>query len=244
MNRPMKRALVRVFYFAISTLIVAIGIIADAAPAVAQKAEMRQRVDEIKQAAVQNKQALAQYTWLETLTTTLKGEQKGVERSEVRMGPDGQPEKTPLGVSGTQEAGGGRLKRLIVEKKKEEYKDYAERIKSLIQRYVPPDRDKLADAYQSGNILMGPQAGGAQYRLVISNYVKQSDKMTLVIDKAQKQIVSLSIATYLDSPQDAVNVNVQFASIAGGPNHVSQETIDGVSKQLRIDILNSEYRKI
>jgi len=242
MNRPRKLALVRVFYFATCTLIVAIGF--EVAPLAAQKAEMQQRIEEMKLAAAQNKQALAQYTWLETLTITLKGEQKGVERSEVRMGPDGQPEKTPLGVSGTEDAGGGRLKRRIVAKKKEEYKDYAQRIKSLIQRYVPPDRDKLADAYQSGNILMGPQAGGAQYRLVISNYVKPGDKMTLVIDKAQKQIVSLSIATYLDNPQDAVNVNAQFASIPGGPNHVSQETIDGVSKQLRIDILNSEYRKI
>lgn len=36
--------------------------------------------------------------------------------------------------------------------------------------------------------------------------------MTLVIDKTEKQLVSLSIGTYLDDPNDAVNVTVGFSS--------------------------------
>jgi hypothetical protein len=56
--------------------------------------------------------------------------------------------------------------------------------------------------------------------------------------------VSLSIATYLDEPTDAVNVNVQFAGIPGGPNHVSAQTINGVSKQLTIAIQNSDYKHL
>ena len=47
---------------------------------------------------------------------------------------------------------------------------------------------------------------------MINNYVKQGDNMTLVMNKALKSLVSLSIATYLNDPSDAVKVNVQFAS--------------------------------
>ena len=66
--------------------------------------------------------------------------------------------------------------------------------------------------------------------------------MTLVMDKARKALVSLALATYLSDPNDAVNVNVQFMQIPNGPNHVSTETINGVSKQLTIAVQNSNYQ--
>lgn len=103
----------------------------------------------------------------------------------------------------------------------------------------------LQQAYQQGNIVIGPQPGTeGQYRMVISNYVRKGDSMTLVIDKVQKDLVSISIASYMDHPGDAVNVSVQFSSIPGGPNHVSAETINGVSKQLTIAIQNSDYQHL
>jgi hypothetical protein len=92
---------------------------------------------------------------------------------------------------------------------------------------------------------MGPAAGApGQYRLVLSNYIKQGDNMTLIVDKAQKDLVSLSIASYLDDPKDAVNVTVAFARVPNGPNHVSGETINGVSKQLTVAIQNSNYQHL
>ena len=139
---------------------------------------------------------------------------------------------------------GGRLKRHIVAKKKEECEDYAHQIKALIQQYVPPDKDAIEQARQKGNIALSPEAGTpGQYKLVISNYLKQGDNLTLVVDKAQKELASVSIASYLNDLKDAVNVTVQFSPIPGGPNHVSAETIDGVSKQLTIAIRKSNYQK-
>ena len=67
--------------------------------------------------------------------------------------------------------------------------------------------------------------------------------MTLVIDKAQKSLASISIASYMDDPSDAVNVSVQFGKIPGGPNHVASETINGVKKELTIQIQNTNYQK-
>lgn len=214
-------------------------------PVPAQNQEMRERVAEVKEAAARNKQALAQYTWVEQVTISLKGEQKKQEHFQVRLGPDGKPQKQSLDPPPAPPEHEGRLKKHIVEKKTEEYKEYADQIKALIQQYVPPDRDLLGQAYDKGNIMLGPQPGmPGQYRLVISSYIKQGDNMTLVIDKAQKELVSLSIATWLDDPKDAVNVNVSFSGFPGGPNHVSAETINGVSKQLTVAIQNSNYQKL
>jgi hypothetical protein len=207
---------------------------------------MQQKVAQIKESAAKNKQALAQYTWVEQDTISLKGEQKKQEHFQVRMGPDGKPQKTPLDAAPPAESSGrqGRLKQHVIEKKKEEFKDYADQIKALIQQYVPPNKEAIEQAFQKGNIAVGPQGTPGESRLVISNYLKQGDNMTLVMNKSQKDLTSLSIATYLDDPKDAVNVTVQFSRIPDGPNHVSSQTINGVSKQLTIVVQNSNYQKL
>jgi hypothetical protein len=211
----------------------------------AQNPELQQKVAEVKQAMAANKQALAQYTWLETVTVSLKGEQKKQEHFQVRLGPDGKPQKQSLDAPQEAAPSGGRLKQHVVEKKKDEYKEYVDQIKDLIQQYVPPDKDMLEQAAQKGNVALGP-AGGApgEYRLVLSNYVKPGDNMTLVFDRAQKALVNVSIASYLSDPSDAVKVSVSFTGIPGGPGHVDSEMIDGVSKQLAIVIANSNYQHL
>jgi hypothetical protein len=53
--------------------------------------------------------------------------------------------------------------------------------------------------------------------------------------------------TTLPTPgqDDAVTVNVQFTRESnGGPFHVATETINGVSKQLTIEIVNIDYHHI
>jgi len=61
--------------------------------------------------------------------------------------------------------------------------------------------------------------------MLISDYLKKRDNMTLVIDKAQKDLVSLIIASYMNDPSDAVNVSVQFAKIPSGPNHFRRKQL-------------------
>ena len=213
----------------------------------AQSPEMQQRLAEVKNAVEVNKLLLAQYTWMEQDIISIKGEQKKEELYNVQMGPDGKPQKTPVDPNSMSDDERHRrgLRGRIIEKKTEEYQEYGEQIKSLVQQYVPPNKDLLQQAYQQGNVLAGPEGGTpGEYRLVISNYVKPGDNMTLVMSKAEKALVSLSISTYLNDPSDAVKVNVQFSKLPNGPNHVTTETIDGVSKQLTIEILNSNYQHL
>jgi MOSC domain-containing protein YiiM len=211
----------------------------------AQNPEMQQRIAEVKESMAVNKQLLAQYTWMEQDIISIKGEEKKEELYNVQLGPDGKPQKTPVDPSTVSDDDRRRrgLRGRIIEKKTEEYKEYGDQIKSLVRQYVPPEKEMLQQAYQQGNVMMGPMGGApGEYRLVISNYVKQGDTMTLVMNKAQKAAVSLSISTYLNDPSDAVKVNVQFAKLPNGPNHVASETIDGVSKQLTITVQNSNYQ--
>jgi hypothetical protein len=208
--------------------------------------EIQQRLAELKQSLAFNKQVLAQYTWMEQQIISVKGEQKKEELFNVQLGPDGKPQKTPVdpnSVSDSDRQMRG-LRGRIRERKIDEYTEYGDSIKTLIEQYVPPDKDMLQQSYQQGNVMIGPMAGQPdQYRVVVNNYIKQGDNMTIVLDKSTLSLVSLAISTYLSGPSDAVNVNAQFTRVPnGGPFHVATETINGVSKQLTIEILNTNYQ--
>lgn len=230
-----------------TTLLTLIGFLAGAGftlPANGQSPELQQRVTEVKEAMARNKQSLASYSWNELMTISLKGEEKKQEHFQVRLGPDGKPQKVSLDPP-PDPPSGGRLKRHVVEKKKEEYKDYADAMKALAQQYVPPDGQLLQQAYAQGNIMMGPVAGAPNaIQLVIKNYLKPQDSMTLVFDRTQKALLSLQIASYMDDPGDAMNLTVRFSRLPDGTNHVDGVVMDGVKKQLNIATQNSNYSHV
>jgi hypothetical protein len=220
-------------------------------PLPAQNPELQERIAQLKESSAKNKQQLAQYTWVEQVTISLKGEQKKQESFQVKTGPDGKPVKTPIGPSSAPAAasqGGGRgarVKEHVVEKKKEEYKDYADRMKALMERYVPPDKELLQQAVQNRNVSINPAPGSSsQVQLVFHDYVKPQDSMTLLFDKEQKQIVGVQIASYLDDPKDAVNLAVKMARLPDGVSHVDSVVLEGVSKQIKVAIQNSNYQHL
>jgi hypothetical protein len=232
-------------------LVLGFAALASRTPLLAQdKADMQARVAELKESMAKNKAALAQYTWKETVKISLKGEEKKTEHFQVHDGPDGKPVKTSLdpAPAAQEEAGGGgrggRLKQHVVEKKKEEYKEYADQMKELASHYVPPNKEAIQEAMSKGNISLDPGGDPGQVKLVIHNYYKQGDSMTLRFDKNQKQLAAISIASYMDNPQDAMNLNVAFGKLPDGTNHVSNVTIEGVSKQLTVNTANSDYQKM
>jgi hypothetical protein len=213
-------------------------------PAKAQGQELQERVAELKESMAKNKMSLAQYTWVEQVNISLKGELKKQEHFQVRLGPDGKPQKTSLDPP-AEPPSGGRLKKHIVEKKKEEYKEYAEQMKVLAQQYIPPDKEMIQQAYAQGNISIIPGGGlPSEIKLVFHNYVKPQDSMTLIFDKAQKQLLSLQIASYMDDPKDAMTLTVEFSRLPDGTNHVSNVTMNGVSKQLNLATQNSNYQHL
>jgi hypothetical protein len=243
--RSMKRLEVRDILAAGAGLLAACALVVPSLNA--QNPEMQQRLAATKDSMALNKLLLAQYKWMEQDIVSIKGEEKKEELFQVQIGLDGKPQKTPVDPSSVSDSDRQQrgLRGRIMERKIEEYKDYGQRIKNLVQQYVPPDPETLQQAYQRGNVLIGQVEGSpGEYRVVISNYWKQGDTMTLVMNRAQEVLVSLSISSYLEDPKDAVTANIQFSRIPGGPNHVATQTIKGVSKQLTITVQNISYQHI
>jgi hypothetical protein len=230
-----------------TTVLTLLGVLAGAALirfAQAQNLDLQQRVAEVKQSNANNKMALASYTWNEQVTISLKGDVKKVQHFQVRLGPDLTQQKTSLDPP-PDPPSGGRLKKRVVAKKKEEYSDYADQMKALAQQYVPPAGDLLQQAFAQGNILVGPAAGAPNVlQLVVRNFLKPQDSMTIVFDRAQKQVLQIQIASYMSDPKDAMNLSVQFSRLPDGTNHVSNMVLDGASKQMNIAIANSNYQHV
>jgi hypothetical protein len=214
-----------------------------APPATAQDAELQAKLAQVKVASAANKQALSHYNWQESVTTSIKGEVKKQQLFLVSVGPDGQQQKSEINAQPDQ-ASGGPLKRHIVAKKKAEYKDYGEQIADLARRYTQPDPDRLQQAYQQGNISMQLGGGANTLTLIIKNYIKPNDSVTLVFNKQNKAIQSIRVASYLDDPTDAVTIAAQFAKLPNGINHVTGTQINGASKQLTVVTQNSNYQPI
>ena len=142
------------------------------------------------------------------------------------------------GLMADIDAGRGTLGKLAKDQ------EYAQKIAALAHSYAPPDPAKLQQAQQQGNLKIVPGSAENQVQLQITNYLKPNDSMTITFDKAAKAIQSVQIASYLDSPKDAVKIAVQFAKLPEGVNHIATMTLEGVSKQLKVDVQNSDYKRM
>ena len=210
--------------------------------AFAQNPQLAQQVTDIKEASAANKRALALYTWQEQQAISLKGEIKKTVSYQVSIGADGQQQKIELGSSAAPPPSGGRIKQRIVARKTDEFQQYGQDVAALAKQYTQPDPQLLQQAYQQGNASI--QLGGTPgtVTVVIKNYLKTGDSMTLVFSQSQKIIQSLQVASYLTDPKDAVTMAVQFAKLPSGVNHVATAQINGVSKQMTVAIQNFNYQ--
>jgi hypothetical protein len=226
-----------------ATLSIALCVlVAPLSEAIAQNPQMAQKVAEIKQASTANKQALARYTWQEQQAISLKGEVKKTVSYQVSIAPDGQQQKIELGSTAAPPPTGGRFKQRIVARKTNEFQEYGQQVAALAKQYTQPDPQLLQQAYQQGNTSI--QLGGAPgtITLVVKNYIKLGDSMTLVFSEGQKTIQTLQIATYLTDAKNVVTIGVQFAQLPAGINHVTTAQINGVSKQMTVAIQNFNYQ--
>ena len=213
--------------------------------AAAQNQELEQRLAEVKQSAATNRQALAHYSWQEQESIAIKGDVKDTKLFQVHLGPDGKPQKAE--TLNMPESSGGRqhgLAHHVKEKKGEEYKEYGEQIGALAQQYAQPDPERLQQAFQQGNVMMGSAGAPGAVKMVIANYIKPNDKVTLIFNQQTKTIQSMDIATYLSDPKDAVTIAAQFSQLPDGTNHVATMQTKGVSKDLLITTQNSNYQKM
>ena len=233
----MKNQLSRALWAATAAMIV---LALAASTAVAQDSGMQQQ---IQQSIAANQQRLAHYTWQEQQTVSLKGEVKSQTLYQVQMGPNGRPQKTQLSAPPPPPEG-RRMKERIIEKKEGELKDYAQQISALVHSYVPPNPQKMQQAFQQGSGSLS-RAGAGTVQLAFPNYNMQGDSLKLNINTGDKGIQSVDVSSYLNNdPKDAVTFTAQFSRLPDGTNYMSSATVNGEKEHLTIQIQNMNYQPL
>lgn len=190
----------------------------------------------------ENSKKLKQYTYLQKTEVFLKGEARSTKVDQVHYDSSGQKVVVPVSstpsAEGQQGGGGGRLRQRVVEKKKDEMKDYIERLVGLMGQYLPPNGDRIKAAMPRAQIT--PPSGG-EAKIALPDYLKQGDTMTLSIEPATKALSKILINSSLD--EDPVKFTIDFAKLPDGTNYPSMTSIQSPSKELEIRVTTSDYHK-
>jgi hypothetical protein len=82
--------------------------------------------------------------------------------------------------------------------------------------------------------MFGPAGVPNEVRIVITNYIKPQDSVTLLFDKQERRLLGVNISSYLEDPSDAVKLSVTIQQITRrtesrfehGYRRSTQETVD------------------
>jgi hypothetical protein len=236
---------------AAAALVMVASLQAQQPPAQAAGGGAQDQVAALKQSMQQGLAKTRHYEWVETTIISLKGEEKARKQNRCYYGADGKVQKVSLdqapapeqAASGRGGRRGARVKEKVVENKKDEMKEYMEQAAALIHTYVPPDPAKIQAAKDAGRVAANPQAAG-KVRLVISQYLKPGDSLTLDVDGAANRLTGLGVNTYLDKPEDTVTLAVQMNVLADGALYAAQTTLEAKAKNITVVIQNSGHRPV
>ena len=211
-----------------------------------------ERVAALKQSMQESQARLRTYEWVETTAISLKGEVKSTKQNRCYYGADGKVQKVPLGDAPAQAqpapAGrggrGSRVKAKVVENKKEEISDYMKQAAALVHKYVPPDPARIQASKDGGKAKMTMVEPGKRARIEFADYVQPGDSLAIEINPQTNHLLSMQVASYLNSPDDAVRLNVQFADLPDGTTYQSSSTLDAPAKNVSVKIENSGHRPV
>jgi hypothetical protein len=191
----------------------------------------------------ENTAKLKQYTYMQKTQVYFKGELKRTKLSQVHFDTTtGEKVVVPMSSDDSDQqpdqGRGGRLRARIVEKKRDEMKEYVERLVGLMHQYLPPNPDRIKAAMPRAEIT--PPAGGSA-KIALSNYLKPGDKETFAIGSESKRLDQIAISSSLDD--DPVSFTVDFARLPDDTNYPSMATIKSEAKGLEIRVTTSDYHK-
>lgn len=202
------------------------------------------RVAAVKQSLGSSMAALRKYEWIETTVVSMKGEEKSRKQSRCYYGADGQVEKVPVESAPEAAAKEKRgLRGKIVENKKEEVGDSIKEAMALVKSYVPPDPGRIQSAKESGRVALNPPDAQGKAQMVIKDYLKPGDSLTLQLNAATNTLAGLTVASYTDKEKDAVGLKVAMGALTDGTTYPANILLDVKSQDLSIAITNSGYKK-
>lgn len=228
-----------------------VGVLAVVAPPARAQAgdPATDRLAALKASLAASQKQLRQYEWIETTIVSLKGEERSRTQLRCYYGADGALQKLPVASGAPSPATGGRqrggrLRQKIVENKKEELQEYMDRASSLIHRYVPPAPASLEASKAAGKVAIRPAASGGQVGLDFGDYLKPGDRLSIDLQPDEGRLLGLSVASYLDGPDDAVTLKVAFDRLPDGTTYAARSILEAPAKNVRVVVQNSGYRPL
>lgn len=219
-------------------------------PLFAQAQSAQQRVAMIKQWLQASQTQLRAYEWVETTVVSKNNEEKSRTQKRCFYGADGKVQKVVLAQHPAPESGPpgilppGRILNKIKEKKKEDMTAYMQSAVDLVHSYIPPNPGLIQQSVNAGKMNIQVIQPERQIRLNFGNYLKQGDSLGIEVELPTNRLLALAVNSYLDSPQDAIAMNVTMAVLPDGTIYTERSTLDAGAKQLRVVVENSGYRRI
>jgi hypothetical protein len=200
------------------------------------------KIAAFKQALAQNQKRLGQYEWTETTIIKMKGEEKSRVQKHCFYGPDGKAQKQQISAPPQQQSPGG-LKGKVAAKKKGEITEYMKQAAELIHSYVPTAAERIQAARDADKLSFSPM-GQSAVRLNFQDFVKPGDSMSLNVDKGRYALQGISIKSYLEKKDDAIDLDVSFAALSDGVNYPAQIVLNAPAKKIQVVVQNSNYQKM
>ena len=144
----------------------------------APPAGAKDHVAAVKESLQKSMATLRQYQWVETTVVSMKGEEKSRTQNSCYYGADGKLQKTPIAAPPEGKSPRG-IRGKIAENKKEEMSESMKEAVALVKQYVPPDAAKIQAAKDAGKLSITPPDAKGQVRLLIKDYLKAGDSLTL-----------------------------------------------------------------
>lgn len=201
---------------------------------------LQQKVEQAKQLLAENQMQLARYTWQTQETISVNGDVKKQDLYQVVPGPPGSPPVKTL-IAQPIDAAGTSRQHGIRHRMEQNFQDYAAAVGALAKSYTPLDPAKLKQLYAQGSVALKSAGLPGYSAIVISNYVKPGDSITITFSNKPKALYTIDVSTYLDQPSNAVSMHVRFASLPDGTHYAATTAVIGQSKNLQIVDQNMNY---
>jgi hypothetical protein len=215
-----------------------------AAPAQPPSPTAQDRVAALKQSLGASMAALRTYEWMETTVVSMKGEEKSRKQNRCYYGADGKVMKVPVEsapAAPAKEKRGVRGK--VVENKKEEIGDSVKEAIGLVKSYVPPDPARIQAAKDAGKVSVNPPDAQGKVQMVIKDYLKAGDSLTVDLNAAKNTLAGLTVASFTDKEKNAVGLKVSMGALTDGTTYPANIVLDVKSQNMTIAITNSGYKK-
>lgn len=209
----------------------------------------QQRVEMLKQWLQMSQAQIRAYEWIETTVITQGGEEKMRRQNQCYYGADGNLQKVQVSQTAAAQGGPpgilpfGKIAKKAAANKKEEVTEYMKSAAALVHSYIPPDPARIQQSAAAGKVAVNMLQPGRLVRLDIRDYLKPGDVLGIEVELPTNRLVRMTVATYVDTPKDAVGLNVNMGVLPDGTIYPMQSVLDAKSKGVRVDVQNTGHRR-